>query len=122
MLSDELRTKWVEALLSRKYLQAREQLCNGEGYCCLGVLCDVINPEGWDDEHELWYTDPNWRDYEWSDDDYEQGPVALDVEFSPGFRDSIGMDDKHHKELISLNDDKLATFEQIASFIVMDKV
>lgn len=38
----ELKTKWVEALRSGKYRQAKSILRNKDGaFCCLGVLCDV---------------------------------------------------------------------------------
>lgn len=52
-----LKKRWVEALRSGKYAQAREALRKYEGgeiagYCCLGVLCDVIDPKGWDAERE----------------------------------------------------------------------
>ena len=43
----ELLLKWVAALRSGKYPQTRLKLKDHEGYCCLGVLCDVVNPEGW---------------------------------------------------------------------------
>lgn len=31
--------KWVKALRSGKYKQAKYVLHDGEGYCCLGVVC-----------------------------------------------------------------------------------
>lgn len=48
----ELRDKWCEALRSGKYLQGRGALrvVTAEGvdsYCCLGVLCDLVDPAGW---------------------------------------------------------------------------
>lgn len=33
--------KWVQALRSGKYKQTRDVLQNKDGYCCLGVLCDI---------------------------------------------------------------------------------
>jgi len=46
------RTKWVKALRSGKYEQAKGVLHNGTGYCCLGVLCVVagMTPERDEDE------------------------------------------------------------------------
>lgn len=40
---------WVEALRSGAYSQARSVLQrDGVGHCCLGVLCDLLDPMGWD--------------------------------------------------------------------------
>lgn len=37
-----LKAKWVSALRSGDYLQARGTLFDGKGHCCLGVLCKVV--------------------------------------------------------------------------------
>jgi hypothetical protein len=37
----QLKAKWVEALRSGKYPQTTNYLKDDDGYCCLGVLCDV---------------------------------------------------------------------------------
>ena len=34
--------KWVQALRSGKYTQVSNGLHTDAGYCCLGVLCDVV--------------------------------------------------------------------------------
>lgn len=43
----ELKIKelWIKALNSGKYEQARGQLRNQYGFCCLGVLCDLYGKE-----------------------------------------------------------------------------
>jgi len=51
-LDKELVTKWVDALESGKFNQVvgalRGRDCNDEiGYCCLGVLAEVIEPNAW---------------------------------------------------------------------------
>jgi hypothetical protein len=43
-----LKTKWIEALESGRYKHSRLSLRNMAGYCCLGVLCDIVDPNGWD--------------------------------------------------------------------------
>lgn len=35
--------KWIKALRSGKYKQAKGQFQKEDGYCCLGVACRVIN-------------------------------------------------------------------------------
>ena len=43
------RRLWVEALRSGKYEQGRHRLRDNEnGFCCLGVACDVFGPDDWD--------------------------------------------------------------------------
>lgn len=37
----KLKAEWIAALRSGQYKQAREALRDGDGYCCLGVLCLV---------------------------------------------------------------------------------
>lgn len=44
-----LITKWLEALRSGKYPQGRSRLHGHGGYCCLGVLCDIVDPSKWKD-------------------------------------------------------------------------
>lgn len=43
--------RWVRALRSGKYKQTASYLRrrdNGKvGHCCLGVLCDLVDPNGW---------------------------------------------------------------------------
>ncbi|KGM36152.1 hypothetical protein [Inquilinus limosus] len=52
---EEARTKWVEALRSGEYQQGKHQLRDGDGFCCLGVACDLFAKlEGigeWDNGH-----------------------------------------------------------------------
>lgn len=43
----DIKRKWVEALRGGKYEQGRGVLRDGSAYCCLGVLCDLIDPEAW---------------------------------------------------------------------------
>ena len=57
----EVKASWLKALRSGEYLQAREELVGtaygprdpetqtrealGKGYCCLGVLAQIVDPE-----------------------------------------------------------------------------
>lgn len=44
----ELKSKWVAALRGGEYKQIRGSLRSESGFCCLGVLCDTVDPQGWD--------------------------------------------------------------------------
>lgn len=56
--------QWLRALRSGGYRQGREGLCSisdnpdSEGYCCLGVLCDLVDPSTWvksDGPYKEWH-------------------------------------------------------------------
>lgn len=48
MMNAEIKAKWIEALRSGKYEQGRGRLRSEDNkYCCLGVLCDLIDPGKW---------------------------------------------------------------------------
>jgi hypothetical protein len=47
-MAPEWKQKWIEALRSGKYEQGESRLRSVEDcYCCLGVLCDLVDPNGW---------------------------------------------------------------------------
>jgi hypothetical protein len=39
--------RWIDTLRSGKYQQGRHQLRRDDAYCCLGVLCDMYDPNQW---------------------------------------------------------------------------
>lgn len=45
---------WVAALRDPNRKQAQGRLRKGDGMCCLGVLCDIEDPEEWVDEGGVW--------------------------------------------------------------------
>lgn len=46
-MNPKIRTAWVERLRSGKYPQARSYLhVEGDGFCCLGVLCELAVEAG----------------------------------------------------------------------------
>ena len=50
-MDKRVKEMWVKALRSGEYEQTQERLCNKNGYCCLGVLCDLHAKEtgqAWD--------------------------------------------------------------------------
>ena len=49
---------WIAALRSGTYNQGRERLrLYEDSYCCLGVLCDIYDPKGWEQKYNgyFWY-------------------------------------------------------------------
>lgn len=46
-MKKEVADKWVAALRSGEYAQTRELLRDRQGFCCLGVLCDISGQGQW---------------------------------------------------------------------------
>lgn len=47
-MNPEIKAKWVAELRSGRRWQAKSALRTEDNrYCCLGVLCDIVEPEGW---------------------------------------------------------------------------
>ena len=42
-----MKQEWINALRSGKYKQGRRKLRDGDYFCCLGVLCDLVNKDNW---------------------------------------------------------------------------
>lgn len=64
-MNPQIKTKWLEALRSGEYPQDTNFLRTDNGFCCMGVLCDIAHSEGigtWKDPGEsisnptLYYT------------------------------------------------------------------
>lgn len=102
----ELKAKWLEALRSGKYDQTTGQLRDGNCFCCLGVLCDVFNPNGWEGVTGT----REWSYGEGPDEQHEVGVLPHD------FKVTYGIGGDVESRLIEMNDDG-QTFSQIANYI-----
>jgi len=62
-MDSSLKQKWVRALRSGKYIQTSGALRTEDGYCCLGVLCDVYDSENWTlaPHEELGHESEEWH-------------------------------------------------------------
>ena len=111
-MTPEFKSKWVAALRSGKYQQGRGVLRNGDKFCCLGVACDLIDPDAWE------------RDNGYSP---SGGPMAPDNGYGTGDEMAwqglntetvdlpfIGISDA--KALSAMND-RQSSFEEIADYI-----
>lgn len=45
-MNPEIKSEWVAALRSGDYKQTKDVLSDGQGFCCLGVLCDLAVKKG----------------------------------------------------------------------------
>lgn len=120
--------KWVEALKSGKYEQIQGELrilnYGGviNGYCCLGVACDLYDPNLWDDRHHDGNTgEPSDNVADWlglhttngfvdlSDHKEEFEKILVDNCYSDSF-DTV-------TELTTINDDYYVSFKGIAELV-----
>ena len=97
-----LQTKWIEALRSGKYDQATGKLRNTSGFCCLGVLCDVIDPEGWEDDDDI-------------GDGYQYRGYSSKP--STAILDMVGLRGDDVRRYVRMNDEETQTFLDIADKI-----
>ena len=99
---------WISALRSGEYRQSERALRTGDGYCCLGVACDLFDTNGWRS------TDGgNWC--------YEAASERSVVNLPPRVRDAYAlasMEGKYQerRSLMHLNDTG-HPFGEIADFI-----
>ena len=120
----EIAEKWVAALRSGEYEQTAGFLQTREGYCCLGVLCDLHLRETGRGE---WgppgmggslYTQC-YRDDLGVDGEYTPPPGVrewADMEEDPGVRVRHPDGSVELEELVNLNDDGFS-FAQLADLI-----
>ncbi len=109
-MNPEVKEKFVAALKSGKYKQGREALRRGDQFCCIGVLCDLKNPDDWIDPKAdvVEYRDANVYSY------FQSGRTG-----SPpmGVMRWAGITERQVSDLIEMNDEGDASFEQIAAHV-----
>lgn len=98
-MNPEIKAKWIEALRSGNYQQGIGALRLDCKFCCLGVLCDVVDASRW---HGNCY----------SYDDHERLGMPQHA-----FLRSIELRVEDAELLMSLNDEKRWSFEKIADYI-----
>lgn len=90
-MPQEIKTKWLSALRSGDYTQSGGSLKDEQGYCCLGVLMEVVDGENvfekWADENGTlplpeWYNANSMRSFHLSEtldmSGYSKYPIRND--------------------------------------------
>lgn len=103
----ELARRWIEALRSGKYGQGRKYLRRGDNYCCLGVLCDLV-------DRTKWRTTIAPNEYLYVD---ELGNPPAFVMDAVGLFHSDGYEYDAIDTLVKLNDLDLASLARIADYV-----
>lgn len=111
MMDKDLKVKWLKALRSGKYKQAKFSLHSKhhDGYCCLGVLCEVakIPSKLGAFEDKLYLFEPS----KFSTSTYDNWLSAS----IPNDAFGITRDQMYH--LMDMNDKESKKFPEIATFI-----
>ena len=116
-MNTQIKQQWVTALRSGEYTQARWNLQTEQGFCCLGVLCDLYAKETGTEWEVSTTEDDEPFTYYYFDDHSNHLPEYVmkwaDLEStSPSVKFAEGQ----LKELAILNDQG-STFEEIAQLI-----
>lgn len=108
----EVKAKWLEALRSGEYTQGEGRLRNRrEEFCCLGVLCDVLDKSKWSE------TPDELGDYLWDHDSEATCETASATTIPDSLAHDLGIDSMLICKVISMNDSHAANFTEIAQFI-----
>lgn len=93
----KIKREWIAALRSGKYKQAKGTLRRDGGFCCLGVLCDVMGAQ-------------------WVDEDAIVNGELQNVYLSNNAADTAELKDGEQEKLWTMNDDG-KPFSEIADYI-----
>ena len=106
-MKQEIKDLWVKALRSGEYVQGRQRLRNlKDECCCLGVLCD------------LYLLETGKNSWEREGDNSWGFGAAKHVAYTPGgVLGWAGLSPQAEDDLVTLNDSKKQSFEQIAYYI-----
>ena len=108
LTAKEWRRKWVEALRSGEYKQKAGTLRYRDGFCCLGVLCDISKTGEWVKEGG------DWRYEGLHSSDRETLPKSLQQ--LVGLRNVTGRISRN-EGLTVMNDTTGCSFAEIADLI-----
>ena len=107
-MNPQIKQKWVSALRSGDYQQGRNYLRTDNGFCCLGVLCDLYGKE---------------NNVEWEIDEvdgylYEKNSTLLPLSVMEWADvDGQNADINNGTETLAALNDRGSTFNEIADLI-----
>lgn len=110
-MDKDIKALWLERLRDPRSKQAQRALRIGEGMCCLGHLCHIIDPTGWSRRT------PDTVGYPDATHEHEEGSSAGMP--SDSFLNNCGIRSIVAAELASMNDsdDEEWTLPKISDWI-----
>lgn len=116
-MNPEIKAKWLEALRSGKYEQGKGVLRDAENrFCCLGVLCDLISPDSWDEAPSLDNVMICGVAHDVSAFGYHYATHSSDTDLPFSLRTEVSLSADDQEVLIGMNDDG-RSFAEIADHI-----
>lgn len=107
-MNARIKARWLKALRSGRYRQGQKQLRTENGFCCLGVLCDLARRSGVAD----WNNDGHF------DGEYAYLPESVVEWAGLNTQDPKVIQRKDlPKKLLSTLNDSGKSFKQIALYI-----
>ena len=100
-MNKEYKEKWIAALRSGKYKQGTGSLRKNDKFCCLGVLCDIVDSSKWELPRS------------------EGTPIVYDSRTSylpEKIKNNLNIEYRQQKDLAELNDEG-KSFNEIADWI-----
>lgn len=118
-MNKEIKEKWLEALRSGEYKQARSTLRIYDNYCCLGVLCNIYHKETGNGEWKALYEDV-FRFY--SPNDNERYTLTTDIINWAGLNENVNPRNpivkyKEQEEFLATLNDNGISFDNLANII-----
>ena len=124
----EYKDKWLKALRSGKYNQARNRLkCKTgvyEGFCCLGVLMNIYDSNGWEqdvaevNDGNMYHKSNKFGDNDgYVEGELLYGEASQDSELTNDTLSNFGISTDEQCHLIKMNDHRLSNFNEIADWI-----
>lgn len=126
MLKDvEIKEKWIVALRSGKFPQGNSVLKKHHfetgtfRFCCLGVLCDVVDPTKWQRDAEINYSSIYKFDdlYEKDNTSYSWQDSQSTTQLPYHMMDELGLTRDQCTRLMEMNDAEDKNFNEIADWI-----
>ena len=105
-MNPELKKKWLAALRSGDYTQDTGRLKKDNGFCCLGVLCDISGLG-------QWIPHPSLPDE--YDDGSDQNQRRVYLPWNVHVHSGLTADNEY--DLARMNDQRKLTFSQIADYV-----
>lgn len=117
-MKKEIADRWVEALESGKYPQTKGRLRDSDGFCCLGVLCELAVADGVakSEEHKL-RSFSQWRYQDATGGDLSFSRLPVVVKEWAGMNSEGGTRSGRKRKLWELNDNSGYSFKRIAKVI-----